>query len=148
MAHITRTIKINAPLSKVFEYITTPENWTTYVLSLVEVRDVTDVPVKKGTTFGWTYRMLGINFRGKGTVTDYIKNKKFAMQMEGSFPIKETYIFEGDSESTDLTAIIEYEMPGKVLGVVSKSKVIEKMNAKEAAAVVQRLKDICEARFS
>jgi ligand-binding SRPBCC domain-containing protein len=145
MPHITRSIKIKAPLKKVFDYVTTPENWTAYVLSLVDVRNVSDTPPKKGTTFGWTYRMLGINFRGKGTITAYTKNKKFAMQMEGSFPIKETYLFEGDSENTTLTAEIEYDMPGKVLGVLSKSKVIEKMNAKEAAAVVQRLKDICEA---
>jgi ligand-binding SRPBCC domain-containing protein len=145
MPQVTRSIKIKAPLKRVFEYLTTPENWTAYVLSLVNVRDVSDDPLKKGTTFGWTYRMLGINFKGKGTVTAYSKNKKFAMHMKGSFPITETYLFEGDSEATTLTAEIEYDMPGKVLGVVAKSKVIEKMNAKEAAAVVQRLKDICEA---
>ncbi len=145
MPQVTRSIKINAPLKKVFEYVTTPGNWTAYVLSLVDVRDVSDDPLEKGTTFGWTYRMLGINFKGKGTITAFTKNKKFAMQMEGSFPIKETYLFEGDSDTTTLTAEIEYDMPGKVLSVVSKSKVIEKMNSKEAAAVVQRLKDICEA---
>jgi uncharacterized protein YndB with AHSA1/START domain len=145
MAHMTRSIKINAPISKVFNYVTDPGNWTTYVTSLVDIRNISDETPKAGTTFEWTYRMLGMNFDGKGSIVEFEQNRKFAMEMEGAFPIRETFVFEGDDESTSLMFGIRYDVPGKVLSVVTNSRLVEKMNSKEADAVVERLKDICEA---
>jgi ligand-binding SRPBCC domain-containing protein len=145
MSHITRSIKINAPLSKVFDYVTKPENWTRYVTSLVDVRNVSSEVPEAGTTFEWTYRMLGINHEGKGNITEFERNKKFAMEMEGAFPIKELYNFEGNEKHTVLTFEIHYNVPGKVLGVIANSLVIEKMNVTEAVAVLSKVKTICEA---
>ena len=145
MAKITRSIKINAPLSKVFDYVTNPGNWTKYVTSLVDVRNVSsDVP-EAGTTFEWTYRMLGINNDGTGKVGDFEKDKKFTMEMAGSFPIKETFTFQGEENSTDLTFDIRYDLPGKVLGVIADKLVVERLNVKEADAVLNKVKDLCEA---
>ena len=145
MAQIKRSININAPLSKVFDYVTRPENWIKYVTSLVDVRNVSaDVP-EVGTTFEWTYRMLGINNDGTGKVSDYEKNRKFSIEMEGSFPIKETYTFQGDENSTELVFDIQYDVPGKVLGVIADKLVVERLNAKEADAVLNKVKDLCEA---
>jgi ligand-binding SRPBCC domain-containing protein len=145
MASIKRSININAPLSKVFDYVTKPENWTRYVTSLVDVRNVSDEVPRVGTTFEWTYRMLGINHNGKGSIVEFEKNKKFALEMEGAFPIKEHYHFEGNEEKAELTFEIHYDVPGKVLGVIANSLVIEKMNVTEAVAVLNKVKTICEA---
>jgi ligand-binding SRPBCC domain-containing protein len=144
MASIKRSIKINAPLSKVFDYVTKPENWTRYVTSLVDVRNLSDAEPKAGTSFEWTYRMLGINHEGKGKITEFERNKKFAMEMEGSFPIHESYHFEGDEKQAELMFEIQYNVPGKVLGVIANSLVIEKMNITEAVAVLNKIKTICE----
>ncbi len=145
MAQISRSIKINAPLSNVFDYVTNPGNWTKYVTSLVDIRNVSsDVP-EAGTTFEWTYRMLGINNNGTGKVGDFEKNRKFTMEMEGSFPIKETFAFQGDESSTELKFDIQYEVPGKVLGVIADKLVVERLNVKEADAVLNKVKDLCEA---
>jgi ligand-binding SRPBCC domain-containing protein len=139
-----RSIKINAPLSKVFDYVTKPDNWTHYVTSLVDVRNVSSEVPEAGTTFEWTYRMLGINHEGKGTITEFERNKKFAMEMKGAFPIRESYLFEGDDAHAVLTFEINYEVPGKVLGVIANSLVIEKLNITEAVAVLNKIKTICE----
>lgn len=142
---IKQSIKINAPLKKVFEYVTSPQNWTMYVTGLVDIRSLSsDIPVS-GTTFQWTYRMLGINLDGRGRVAAYRRNRKFALEMEGSFPIREIYIFDGDAASTILTFEMQYEVPGKVLGVMANRLIIEKMNIKEAAVVLKKIKAICEA---
>lgn len=145
MAQISQSIKINAPLLKVFEYVTNPVNWTRYVTSLVDIRNLSDESPQAGTTFEWTYRMLGVNNDGKGRIVEYEKGSKFAMEMEGSFPIKETYTFKGDEESTELTFGMHYDVPGKVLGVIADRLVIERLNVKEAVAVLNKIKDICEA---
>ncbi len=73
MSQITQSITINAPLSKVFDYVTNPDNWTRYVTSLVDIRNVSDEVPKAGTTFEWTYRMLGVNNDGKGSIVEFEK---------------------------------------------------------------------------
>jgi hypothetical protein len=65
--------------------------------------------------------------------------------MEGSFPIKETFTFQGDEKSAELNFEIKYDVPGKVLGVIADKLVVERLNVKEAVAVLNKIKDICEA---
>ncbi len=142
---ISRSIKINAPLERVFNFITAPSNWTVYVTSLVDVRNISDKKIKKGTSYEWTYRMLGVNLDGKGCVVEFRKNSKFEMEMEGSFPIRESFSFDEDQGATKLTFSIHYNVPGKVLGVIANRLVIEKLNVKEAIAVLNKVKAICEA---
>jgi len=145
MAQIKKSITINSPLSKVFDFVTNPDNWTTYVTSLIDVRNISDNPPVSGTTFEWTYRMLGVNNDGKGRIVEMEKNSRCVMEMEGSFPIRETYTFEGNDSSTELTFEIQYDVPGKVLGVLADKLVIERLNVKEAETVLNKIKDICEA---
>lgn len=144
-SRISRKIKINAPASKVFDYVSSPKNWTHYVTSLIDIRNLSTAEVSSGTAFEWTYRMLGINLYGRGKVVEFQRDKKFAMEMEGSLPLRETFLFDGDSKSTTLTVEIRYDVPGKVLGVIANRLVIERLNVKEAVAVLNKVKTICEA---
>jgi ligand-binding SRPBCC domain-containing protein len=141
---IIRKININAPISRVFAYVTDPDNWTHYVTSLVDVRNITSKTLMAGTEYEWTYRMLGINLDGTGRIVNFEKNRTFAMEMQGAFPIRETFTFQGDEQSTLLTFEIRYNVPGKVLGVMADKLVIEKLNVTEAVAVLNKVKDICE----
>ena len=144
MAKIIKKIVINAPAEKVFGFVTSPDNWTRYVTSLTDVRDISSMKVEAGTIFKWTYRMLGINFHGRGHVTENVKNKRFGLKMEGSMPIIETYIFTPVDGGTELSVEIQYEMPGKIMGTIANKGLIEKINKKEADAVLGKIKLFCE----
>ncbi len=144
MANIVKKVSINSPVEKVFQFVTSPGNWTRYVTSLTDVRDLSSPNVEPGTTFVWEYRMLGITFSGKGHVTENVKNSKFGMKMEGSFPIQESYSFTPANGGTDLAVEITYEIPGKIMSTVSKSSVVEKLNQKEADGVLEKIKTFCE----
>lgn len=144
MASITRKIRINAPLEKVFKFVVSPDNWTKYVTSLVDVRDVSSAAVEKGSTFVWKYRMLGMDFGGKGTVTENVANQKFGMKMEGGFPITENYGFAKVDGGVELTVEVIYETPSKIMQAVSKTGLVEKLNQKEADAVLEKIKIMCE----
>ena len=144
MSNITRKITISAPLDKVFAFVTSPANWTKYVTSLVDVRDLSSQTVEKGTTFAWQYRMLGMNFGGKGTVTENVKNEKFGMKMEGGFPITEHYGFRQVDGGTELSVEVIYETPSKIMQAVSKSGLVEKLNQKEADGVLEKIMILCE----
>ena len=142
---VAESVRIHAPVAKVFDYVTDPDNWTKYVTSLVSVRDRSATAPEPAMTFAWTYRMLGINFTGTGEVTALRKNKAFAMRMQGAFPVEEHFRFEQDGSFTVLTVRVEYEVPGKVLGVIANRLVVEKVNRREAQAVLRKIKTICEA---
>ena len=144
MATIIRKISISAPLEKVFQFVVSPDNWTKYVTSLVDVRDVSSPHVEKGATFIWKYRMLGMDFGGKGTVTENVKNEKFGMKMEGGFPITESYGFKKVDGGTELTVEVIYETPSRIMQAVSKSGLVEKLNQKEADGVLEKIKVFCE----
>jgi uncharacterized membrane protein len=145
MAIITKKVLINVPVAKVFGYVTDPENWTKYVTSLVEAKNISSPKVEKGTTFNWTYRMMGMNFHGRGHVTENTKNKKFGLKMEGSFPITESYTFLPTEKGTELSIEVQYEMPGKIMSVVANKGLMEKINKKEADNVLSKIKLLCEA---
>ncbi len=144
MAKISKKIIINSPVDKVFQFVTTPDNWTKYVTSLTNVRDISSQNVEPGTTFSWEYRMLGVTFGGKGRIMENVKNSRFAMKMEGGFPIQENYTFTPVDGGTDLTVEISYDIPGKIMSTISKSSVVEKLNQKEADSVLEKIKTMCE----
>jgi anaerobic magnesium-protoporphyrin IX monomethyl ester cyclase len=141
---ISMSVKIKAPLKKVFAYVTTPENWPRFVTSLVDIRNLSTKSLRAGTKFEWTYRMLGVNLDGKGKVIEYTQDRHFSMEMGGAFPLREVYHFHGNSRETTLKLEIQYEVPGKVLGAIANRLVVEKLNKKEAAAVIKKVKDLCE----
>jgi len=145
MASVRESVLIDVPVEKSFSYVTSPENWTRYVTSLTEVRDFSLDTVQKGMEFTWEYRMLGMKFGGKGTVEEFEPAKKFAMKMEGGFPIREVFEFENQGGKTLLTFSIEYEIPNKVLSIVANSSVVEGLNAREVKSVLEKVKVLCEA---
>jgi uncharacterized membrane protein len=144
MAKISMKIVISSPVQKVFQFVTSPENWTKYVTSLTDIREVSSQKVERGTTFKWTYRMLGVNSNGRGHVVENIRNKEFALKMEGGFPIQEEYRFTPVDGGTELSVKIEYEAPGRLLKAVTSTKLVEKINKKEAANVLGKIKLLCE----
>jgi uncharacterized membrane protein len=145
MTKIEKQILINCPVNKVFQFVTDPENWTKYVTSLVDVKDLSDKDASVGCTFKWTYRMLGMNFHGKGQVVENIKNKRFVLKMEGSFPIQETYNFLETDKGTKLSIEIEYDLPKKIISLVLNKAIIEKLNKKEAENILSKIKIFCES---
>lgn len=146
MAVISKSITINASVAKVFTVVTTPENWTRYVTSLVEVKSLSSEAPARGSTFQWTYKMMGLKFSGKGTVTENVKDKKFGLSLRSRVQINETYDFiKKDAGVTELKIRIDYEMPNEVLKMLTDSKLVEKLNAIESKNVLDKIKALCEA---
>ena len=144
MPVVKKSMKIDAPVSRVFETVTTPENSTRYVASLVEVTDrSSDLPAEGGT-FSWKYRMMGFTFGGRGTVTANRKDEAFAMTLESKFPITESYEFRETDSGTEIIVTIDYEMPAPMKALFEGVGVIEKMNEIEARSVLEKIRALCE----
>lgn len=144
MATISEKIVINAPVEKVFGFVTNPDNWTEYVTSLTEVSNVTSPRLEPGTSFDWEYRMLGIRLHGSGKVNSNVSGREFGLTMEGTVPISEHYTFASNGAGTELAIRIEYDLPSRVLEKIANSSLVEKLNRREALNVLEKVKLFCE----
>lgn len=147
MSKMKKSVSINASVAKVFNVVTTPENWTRYVTSLVDVNTMSDNIPAKGSTFKWEYKMMGVRFKGKGLVSENVKNKAFGLHLSGKFPITESYEFidKGDS-TTELVVNIDYSIPDNIFTQIANKLVIEKMNAIESKNVLDKIRMLCETK--
>lgn len=146
MPSVRKSIVIEAPASKVFAIVTEPSNWTKFVTSLVEVRDLSSAKAENGMTFTWEYKMVGKIMSGTGRVSEFEKDKSFGMVMEGRFPIKEHYEFNDRGDGfTELFVRVDFEMPSAMAEFFADNKIINAFNALEAKNVLEKIKFLCEA---
>jgi uncharacterized membrane protein len=146
MARVIKSVRINAPVKTVFDVVTEPDNWTRYVTSLVSVTHRSDDLPRKGSTFRWEYRMMGVKFTGKGEVSEHTKNKRFGLKLTGKATITEGYEFTDNGDgTTELKVSVEYEMPGEMMQAIMDTKLVQKLNALDSKAVMDKIKMICEA---
>ena len=145
MPVINKSISIDAPVSDVFKFVTSPDNWTRYVTSLVDVRNVSAGAPKKGSTFKWTYKMMGFRFIGDGEITAFTRNKAFGLVLKSRVTINESYEFIPEKDGvTELKIRVEYDMPGQVLEAISNNKLVQRLNAMESKNVLDKIKLMCE----
>lgn len=143
MAKTRTTIKINAPVEKVFAYISEPANQVEIWPSLVEVRDVEQLP-GGGYRHSWVYKMAGVPMTGSTRTTEFVPNRRFVEVTEGGVASKITWSFEPEDGGTRLVVDSEYTVPVPVLGRMAEALIV-KMNQREAELIMANLKARMEA---
>jgi len=134
MAKIKRTININAPVAKVFDYVDDANNFPEFWPSMVEVKDV-----KKGESFRWVYKMAGMKFEGASKVIESIANERHGTKSSSGIPNTFMWTYQPDQGGTKLTLEIEYTVPVPLLGKLAEAFIV-KMNEREADTMLANLK--------
>ncbi len=142
MAKLTKSITINAPVEKVFGYVSDSTNLPEIWPSLMEMKDVKHLPDGK-TTDSWTYKMAGMRLKGT-TVTEYVKNKSIISKTEGGVKSTQIWTFEPENGGTKVTFEVEYTVPIPVIGKLAEAIVV-KMNDHEGDVLLANLKSRMEA---
>jgi len=141
MAKVERSITINAPVEKVFDYLDDPMTQLEWVPSSIEVKDVSGSGV--GKHFKWTYKMAGILLKGETTTIEYIPNERIVTQSKGGATSTWTLNFETHDGGTILNLTIEYTIPVPVLGKLAE-KIVLKRNEREADLAMANIKEKME----
>lgn len=143
MARIRRTITINAPVEKVFDYWTDPTNLPEYWPSMVEVSDVHPLP-KGGNSFRFVYKMAGMRFEGASEDTEFVPNERTVTKGKDGLESTVTATFQPVDDGTKMTFEVEYTVPIPLLGRLAEA-VIVRLNENEANVVLANLKARMEA---
>ena len=93
MVKIEKTITINAPVEKVFGYVSEPTNLPEIWPSFVEVKDVKLLP-NGGYSFRWVYKMAGMRFKGTSEYTEHVPNQHTVMKTKGGIESTHTTTFQ------------------------------------------------------
>jgi len=141
MVKVERSITINAPVEKVFAYVTDPTNEPEFVPGMTDVRNVRGLGV--GQTNDWTYKMLGIPLNGKSEVTEYKANERYVTKSSGGIVSNWTWTFKTEARVTQVNLVVDYTIPVPVLGKLGERLVL-RQNEREADLAMATLKDRLE----
>jgi uncharacterized protein YndB with AHSA1/START domain len=105
MIDVITEIRIAAPLAKVFEYASNPDNAPLWYRNIKSVEWKTPKPLRIGTKVAFTAHFLGRQLSYVYEFIELIPATKLVMRTsEGPFPMETTYTWQSlDDRSTKMT---------------------------------------------
>jgi uncharacterized membrane protein len=88
--------------------------------------------------------MMGVKFDGTSEYLEVVPNQRMNVKNTGGIPSTFDYRYVDDGGKTRVTMVVDYEVPGKLLGKIADRLVVERVNANAAENVLANLKAICE----
>jgi len=143
MAKLQKSITINAPVDKVFAYLSDPKNLLEIWPSMVEIKDVQLAPAG-GYNLSWVYKMAGMRFEGASETTEEIPNQRTMTKSTKGIESHFVWSYESKNGGTKLTVDIEYKVPVPLLGKLAESFIL-KQNDHESDTLLSNLKARMEA---
>jgi uncharacterized protein YndB with AHSA1/START domain len=141
MSTIANSININAPVEKVFAYVSDPMTAPEWFVGMTEVNDVTGSGA--GQHYHWKYKMVGVPLHGEGTITEYVPNERVVVQTKGGITSTFAYTFTSHEGGTKLDVETEYTIPVPVLGKLAE-KLVLKRNQRESEMGMENVKERLE----
>jgi ligand-binding SRPBCC domain-containing protein len=143
MHTIKRTIEINAPVQRVYDFVNQPNNLLSIWPNMVSVSNIV---ARAGGThdFDWVFKMLGIQFKGHTKMEEAQPGKLARFTTEGQIPATFLWSYAGlNGNNTRLTLTVEYTMPKSVLGKIVEAIAV-KLNERDLDTMLANLKDVTE----
>jgi len=143
MQTITRDVRVNAPLERVFNFLVDPHNLSEIWPSIVEVKSVKKAKNNDGFKFNWDYKMAGVEFEGKCETIEHIPNERIVMKSTKGLDSTITWILNPAGQNTQVTLKFDYQIPASVLKEAEEGAVAQQ-NEREVEAMLQNLKNRLE----
>lgn len=143
MLKLKKHIEINAPVERVFDFMSHPERLPDIWPSMVDVENIEEMP-EGGVTYDWTYKMAGLRFRGTSKTAEVVENERSVVVNEEGIPSKFTWEYHPHNGGTALDLEVEYSLPTPVLGRLAEN-VMVKINENEADVMLANLKAVMES---
>jgi uncharacterized membrane protein len=144
MSHIKKDILVNAPLQQVFEMAYDFESVPQWMVGMEEVRNISPGERGVGSSFEWTYNMVGAKFNGSSRIVSFEPSRKVVIESTGGIDSIWTWTYAAEGEGTRLTCDMEYTVPGAGLGKIADRLFVERTNAKNLEQSLANIKALAE----
>jgi uncharacterized protein YndB with AHSA1/START domain len=147
MSTVHAQIEIDAPMHRVWDTVMDPHHLKDWVTIHKSVRDVSDSPLRKGSTMEQVLHIRGVSFHVHWTLT-HVRPPHHA-EWEGQGPAHSVarirYDLSGDGEDrTKFDYTNEFMPPGGRLGNVASRFIVGATSEREANNSLARLKALLE----
>jgi len=141
--NINANTSIYRPITRVFDFISTPENDFQWQYGILASARITGSTTTVGNFFRSDGHLLGLRTQSTYEVTEYEPNKKYGFKsLSGPLQSFTTYTFNPVKGCTQ----VEMSMQANAVNLVDlNEKVIEKKMKKQIKENLAMLKDILEA---
>ena len=139
MSEIHTSTTLAEPVEKVFEIVEDPATFPKYVPNVHEVVDVRRSDSRIGDSFHVIYKVLGVTFDEKFTVTDYESGKRITSTFSGGMTGTFAWTFEPQGAQTKINVDVDYQLAGGPLGKAVDRLMLERVNQKTIEDMLKNL---------
>jgi uncharacterized membrane protein len=147
MSTVQAKIEIDAPVQRVWETVMDPHHLKDWVTIHRSVSNVSEQPLKKGSTMDQVLNIRGVSFRVHWTLTEISGPQR--AEWEGLGPAHSIarirYELSGEDEGpTSFSYTNEFVPPGGKLGSMASRFIVGATSEREAKSSLARLKALLE----
>jgi len=113
MITIEQSVVINRPIEEVFEFVADQSKLPLWQSGVLESGVTSEGPMGVGTTYRYTFQLLGRKVETAGEITEYELNSRCSFKAQsGPFPLKGGFSFRAVNGGTRVTLAVEAEAAG------------------------------------
>jgi len=145
MARIEAKIEIEVPVEKVFDYVAdVAENHGKFFHFVKKVEATSTLKRGLNATYRYEAKSGGIKNWFENKVTNYVENELMEWTSIAGMKNKGRWAFVPTEKGTEVTFLMDYELPASYLGKVLDKLFVERENRKDIKESLQSLKTILE----
>ena len=147
MSMVHTKIEIAAPIERVWETVMDPYRFKDWVTIHRAIRELSEQPLRKGSTMDQVLHIRGVSFRVHWTLADV--SPPSVAQWEGRGPAHSRariryQLSDQQNGNTMFEYTNEFTVPGGRLGTVASRVIVGAASEREANASLERLKALLE----
>lgn len=149
MSRVYKTIQIDAPVERAFDYVTTPGNWPAWHPSSLKVSGATDHSLKPGEQVTEEFYVAGRRGRVVWTAREREAPRRWVIegQVQGGGSGTITYILTPHADGTTFEREFAYTMPNPLLALLDRLVLRRRVEAQSTEAL-RRLKQVLERKVA
>lgn len=145
MTKIERTINIEAPVEKVFDYVSNYQNWEAFYEGISDVTPITENTLSSGSKFIYKTKVIGMQFAVGTEFCDFVKNEGWTGKSFKGVPHRTQWVFKSAGGYTEFTHSVDYKLPLYYGGAIFDHLFMKSAWVKIIDSSLQQLKKIMEA---
>lgn len=144
MARIEKSVEIEAPVEKVFAFVTDWQNMSRFMQRTYGWRPISERTRGDGVRVAHRQKGLGREFAYECKTSDFVENAGFTLTSFKGPKARSQWTFERLDDRTKVTLIAEYSVPVPILGGILDALLVGRMAETMFDKSLQNLKALLE----